>query len=119
MSDEFIKLATQEINQEISNLFKILDGCESNTEVISNASNIEKHTHKIKGLAPMMGKEDLGELASKLDFVLKKIIDGTKIDFFSDLRDSVVLMKNNMSSSGCDLSEIKERIEKISMHLGS
>jgi HPt (histidine-containing phosphotransfer) domain-containing protein len=118
MSDEFIKLATQEINQEISSLFKILNECKDNAEIISNASNIEKHTHKIKGLAPMMGKEDLGELASKLDVVFKKIIDGNVIEFFKDFHDSVILMKNHMSASGCDLSEIKERIEKVSVNLG-
>ena len=112
MSDEFIELATHEINQEISDMFAIMNSCKTNDDVIQKASIIERHTHKIKGLAPMMGKEDLGELAAVIDTVLKRIIDGKNISFFDELSNSISLMKTSMDSS-CDLSEIKTRINAI------
>ncbi len=117
MSDEFIKLATQEINQEISGISDILSSCKNNDEVIKQATPIERHVHKIKGLAPMMGQEGLGELASELDFVLKKIIGGMNIQFFDEISASVDAMKLSMVSSDYDLSEMKKRIRAISVHL--
>ena len=110
VSDDFLKLATQEISQDILAISAIMDSCKTDNDVLKNASSIEKHIHKIKGLAPMMGKEDLGDLAARIDSVLKKIIDGQNIPFFNDLSDCVSLMKTSLNSD-CDLSEIKKRLE--------
>lgn len=112
MSDDFLKLATQEIHQDISAISVIMNSCKTDNDVIKKASNIEKHVHKIKGLAPMMGKEDLGYLASQIDFVLKKIIDGQNIKFLNHLSECVSLMKTSVDSD-CDLSEVKKRIETV------
>ncbi|MCJ8307268.1 MAG: hypothetical protein MJK05_09560 [Nitrosopumilus sp.] len=51
MSDEFIKLATKEINDAISELQQIMITCQNDSDISSNADEFQKHTHKIKGLA--------------------------------------------------------------------
>ena len=117
MSDEFLKVATAEINDEISEIQHILNSCHNSLDVSANATKIQKSTHKIKGLAPMMGKEDLGSLSSLLDSVLKKIMDGVVIDeIFESLITAVGEMKNSMIYSDYNLDEIKQRISKISSH---
>ena len=114
MSDEFLKIATDEINNEISEIKKLLNSCYRNSDVYAKATKIQKSTHKIKGLAPMMGKEELGSLSSLLDSVLKKIMDGAIIDeIFESLIDAVAEMKNSMTNSDYNLDKIKQRISKI------
>jgi len=118
MSDKFLKIATAEINNEISEIQNILNSCHTSLDVSTNAAKIQKSTHKIKGLAPMMGKEDLGNLASLLDSVLKKIMNGTVPDeIFESLTDAADEMKNSMTNSNYNLDEIKQRISKISSTL--
>ena len=114
MSDEFITIATKEINDEIANLENILNSCENDDDIYQNAIKFQKHTHKIKGLAPMMGKEELGSFSAILDSIFKKMIDGITIDgIFNDITDSISLMKKSMSEPECDLTEIKNRISQI------
>ena len=48
MSDEFLKVATAEINNEISEIQNILNSCQSNLDASANAAKIQKSTHKIK-----------------------------------------------------------------------
>ena len=114
MSDEFITIATKEINDEIAGLENILNICASNDDVYQNADKFQKHTHKIKGLAPMMGKEELGGLSSLLDIMLKKTIEGKKIEgIFDILTESFGLMKNSMNEPNCDLSQINNKIKQL------
>lgn len=114
MSDEFLKIATSEITDEISEIQNILNSCHNNLDVCANAAKIQKSTHKIKGLAPMMGKEDLGSLAALLDSVLKKITNNSVPDeIFESLIDAVDEMKNSMIHSDYNLDAIKQRISKI------
>ena len=114
MSDEFIELATKEINDAISELQQIMTTCQNDTDISSNANEFQKHTHKIKGLAPMMGKLELGNFSSTLDLILKKIIAGITIDgIFNILNDSIFSMNQSMIESDDDLDEIKTKISKI------
>jgi len=114
MSDEFIETATKEINKEISELEKILSSCQNNVNVFSSAEKFQKHTHKIKGLAPMMGKEELGIFSAILDSIFKKMMDGDTIDdVFNVLSDSISSMKQYMSEPDYNLAEIKIRISQI------
>ena len=118
MSDEFLKIATTEINDEISEIQNILNSCHTSLDVCANAEKIQKSTHKIKGLAPMMGKKGLGDISSLLDSVLKKIINGAVSDeIFALLIDAVGEMKNSMTYSDYNLDEIQQRISKISSAL--
>lgn len=107
MSDEFIALATKEVNEEISGIETLLSSCNSDNDIILKSSKLEKHTHKIKGLAPMMGKEELGELSSNLDTLLKEIIDGKKTEsIFEIFVESLSQMKSSMTEPNYDLNPI-------------
>jgi HPt (histidine-containing phosphotransfer) domain-containing protein len=113
MSDEFIKVATKEINDELSGIDTILDSCQNDSDVSKNSDKIEHHMHKIKGLAPMMGKENIGNLAKTLDSILKKIMSGHKIDgFFEPLSISIKQMSIAMVEPN-DLSEVQTQVLDI------
>ncbi len=114
MSDEFIKIATKEINEEISELDTIWSTCQNDANVFSSADKFQKHTHKIKGLAPMIEKGELGSFAAILDSILNKIIDGITINgIFNDMSYSISSIKQYMSEPNYDLTEIRNRISKI------
>ena len=109
-----MKLASKEINEEIAHLVQLISQCENDDDVFSSSEKFQKHTHKIKGLAPMMGKEDLGELSGTMDSILKKIIDGNKVKgMFSALTESITLMEKSMTESNYDLSDFKNTVSKI------
>jgi len=113
MSDEFIKVATREINDELSGITTILDSCKTETDVPKNSDKIEQHMHKIKGLAPMMGKENIGNLAKTLDSILKKIMSGSKVDgFLEPLSISIKQMKLAMDEPN-DLGEVQAQVSDI------
>lgn len=115
MSDEFIKIATQEINEEITEIDTTLNSCTNDDTIFENSKKFQTHTHKIKGLAPMMGKEELGTVSAELDLIMKKIIDGQKpAGIFDILSESIPQMKDSMGDSGCDLSKIIEKITNFS-----
>ena len=111
MSDESIATATDEINGEISNIENILHFCKNNDDVYQNANNFQKHTHKIKGLAPIIGKEELGVLSSMLDDILNEMIQGKKNGgIFDILTESLCHMRNSMYESNSDMSQINNKI---------
>ena len=118
MSDEFLKVATAEINNEISEIQNILNSCQSSLDVSANAAKIQKSTHKIKGLAPMMGKEDLGNLSGLLDSLLKKIMNGIIVD---EILEPLIIaadeMKKSMTCPDYNLDKIKQRISNLSSAL--
>ncbi len=117
MSDEFVKIATHEINDELSSISTILDSCHNDTDVSKNSDKIEEHMHKIKGLAPMMGKETLGSLAKTLDSILKKIVSGQKVDgLLEALSISIEQMKITMDKPH-DLGEIHKQISDIALKI--
>ncbi len=114
ISEEFIEIATQEINDELSCISNILDSCENDGDIVKNSNKIEKHMHKIKGLAPMMGKEVVGNLAIPLDLILKKIIVGEKIDgIYEHLCISIEQMRTAMNNHQ-DIIKIQKMISKLS-----
>ena len=108
LTDEFKVIATMEIRDELSCIAKILDSCQDDKDVSVNSIEIEKHVHKIKGLAPMMGKENSGKVAKHLDSILKRIISGEKVDgVFEFLCISFEQMKMDMDSHH-EISEIQK-----------
>ena len=112
MSDEFIRVATQEINDEINSIAKILSSCNNDSEIIENTESIEKHVHKIKGLAPMMGKKQVGDIASLNDELLKYILDSNSLEGIYDiLVESNVFMKNEMQGSNTNVDGLKQKIK--------
>src|SRR5574340_647265 len=73
MSDEFLRIARQEIQTEIDNLKDIFLICTNDEQLYEKSIDIEKHMHKIKGLAPMMRQEKVGEIARISDIILKHV----------------------------------------------
>jgi len=73
MSEEFLKVARQEIQSEIDSLNEIFLTCTNDEQLHEKSIEIEKHMHKIKGLAPMMEQEKVGEVAKISDLVLKHV----------------------------------------------
>ena len=112
MSDEFTQIATKEINEELTGIEGILNSCKNDEDITNNSTDIEKHLHKIKGLAPMMGQESVGEIATLNDTLMKKIIAGQIIEgIFETLNESNHLMKNLMNGSTTNISELKEKLK--------
>jgi chemotaxis protein histidine kinase CheA len=75
MSDEFLKVARQEIRSELDELERIVLHCNNDEHIFKNSRDIKEHIHKIKGLAPMMGQEKIGELAKISDSILRYIMN--------------------------------------------
>ena len=73
MSDEFLKVARKEIKFEIESLKDIFLSCTNDEQLYKKSTDIEKHMHKIKGLAPMMGQDSIGEIAGISDIILKHV----------------------------------------------
>jgi hypothetical protein len=119
MSDEFITVATKEINDEIASINKILESCKTDSDISKNSQTIEGHIHKIKGLAPMMGKPGIGIISELIDSLLNHVIEGKNIEgIFSIMIESTVFMSDSMTGSGQKTDEIKQKIEtKYSKYL--
>ena len=119
MSDEFLQVATKEINDEIASINKILKSCQTDSDIFQNSQNIDNHIHKIKGLAPMMGKPNIGILAAFNDSLLNHITEGKKIEgIFSILTESINFMDDSMKGEELKIDEIKQKIEtKYSKYL--
>ncbi|KEQ57022.1 Che A protein Kinase Sensory transduction transferase Two-component regulatory system [Marine Group I thaumarchaeote SCGC AAA799-E16] len=110
MSDEFIKLATNEINEELSGIGSILNSCSDDAKIFENSDKLQKHTHKIKGLAPMMGKHTMGNLATVLDDILKQVMAGkTPQGIFDVMTISHAELVQNMNND----SDLEPMIEKV------
>lgn len=114
MSDEFITVATQEIRDDVLGMSNIMNSCKNDINVFDVAGELKKHTHKIKGLSPMMGKDDLGSLSESLDLLLKKIVEGNKIEgVFDILTKSLPAMNLSLDNSPNDQELITSQIKDI------
>ena len=113
MSDEFLRVATQEINEELEHIDSILSSCNSDSDISEHCQAIEGHFHKIKGLTPMMGKEKIGKISEMLDSILKNILDGQKIDGIYDvLLESHTYMKNDMTGQDSNYDALEKKIKE-------
>ena len=114
MSDNFVKLAKKEIQEELDSLQKIITNCKNDSDVSDNAKGIERHLHKIKGLAPMMGQEGVGEVARVIDVILKHVIsNGILQGTYQVLVQSNMLMRELFGgSSKYDITEFKNKIRQ-------
>ena len=112
MSKEFTQVATKEINEELDGIEGILNSCTNDDDITNNSTDIEKHLHKIKGLAPMMGQKGVGEIAALNDTLMKKIIGGQIVeDIFKISNESIHLMKNLMNGSTTNIAELKTKLK--------
>ncbi len=112
MSDNFLRIARKEIQEELDTLDQILTRCGNDMDVSNSAQSIEKHLHKIKGLAPMMGQNDVGEIAKMVDAILKYIIiNGVLKGTYQILVESNLAMKEVFS--GADTKNAIELKNKL------
>ena len=119
MSDEFIRVATKEIEEELNGISSILQTCGEDLDVTQNSVKIEKHMHKIKGLAPMMGKENIGELAKISDSILKHMMTGKKIDGILELLSASVEQMKIAINASYDLSKIQKRLSDLYLKINN
>ena len=114
MSDEFLRVAAAEINEELQNIEETLRQCNSDSDVTIHCKKIEGHFHKIKGLAPMMGKTRVGKIAEGMDVHLKEIISGKTVNgIFSILNVSNDFMKNEMKEETSGYEELEDKIKNL------
>ena len=112
MTDEFVKVSEKEINEELEGISKILDSCKNDNEIKEKCQEIKNHLHKIKGLAPMMGKKGISEIASINDSLLKKILEDNMVDgIFETISESNQRMKNLMQDSKLGMNEFIKTIK--------
>jgi len=103
MSDEFLKAAKQEIQIELEGLDQVLMSCNNDEHVFKNSRKIESHLHKIKGLAPMMGLDKIGEVAKMSNVILQYIMDnGTLSGSYKIILESVEKMKHMFNGQDID-----------------
>lgn len=113
MSEEFLRVARKEVTEDISEIGNLLQHCSSDDDVQKNAREMEKHLHKLKGLAPMMGQEEVGEIASLLDTLFKILLDGKKIEgIHLTAKRSYQFMHDRMHDAESDFDTLKSSIMK-------
>lgn len=114
MSDEFLRVAEAEINEELDQIQNTLNQCSSDSDIITHCKKIEAHFHKIKGLAPMMGKTRVGKIAEDLDNHLKQIIEGKTIQgIYSVLNESNEFMQHEMKEDASGYAELESKIKSL------
>lgn len=114
MSDKFLRIARKEILEELEGLHKVLSSCSNDNDISNNGNSIEKHLHKIKGLAPMMEQNDVGEIAKMTDTILKHIITkGTLIGTYQIFIESNYVMKEIFNgTSTVNVTEFKNKLRQ-------
>ncbi len=111
MSEEFTRIATKEILEDISEITKLMNSCKNDYDLVHHVDDFQKHFHKIKGLAPMMKKEQVGKLASIFDSLMKQIQNGQKISgIYDSLTESMPQMQKAMTANDENLEDLQSKI---------
>lgn len=115
MSDEFLRVARQEVQSEIDNLKKILLSCTNDEQLYEESKNIEKHMHKIKGLAPMMEQEKVGEIAKISDMILKHVSSHGILDGSHDIISDAIKKMSSLFDGQTDIKidDFKKHVKNI------
>ncbi|MFY9301156.1 MAG: phosphorelay protein [Candidatus Nitrosotenuis sp.] len=114
MSDEFLRVAKKEISDDIAKIGILLQNCSDDEAVSKNIVQFEKHIHKIKGLAPMMGHDQIGRVAALADGLLKGVLAGRSVrGIRSAIKKSYEFMQNALDGANPDFELLKTEVEKI------
>jgi chemotaxis protein histidine kinase CheA len=121
MSDEFFRVAQHEIQAELDRLEQVIIGCSNDLHIFQNSKQIEEHLHKIKGLAPMMGQEMVGEVAKTADAVIKYIIDhGSLTGSYEFILETIENMKDLFSGQrSTNLSDLRKKAREMFPQISS
>jgi len=114
VSDEFLRVAKKEINDDISEIGILLQSCSDDDTLCKKAAHFGKYFHKIKGLAPMMGGDHVGYVAALMDNLLKTAVAGDSVKgIYLAIKKSHEFMQNALNGDAQDLDLLKAEIEKI------
>ena len=119
MSDNFHKIAKREIQEELDDLKRILLQCKSDNDVSNNGNEMKKHFHKIKGLAPMMDQNNVGEIAKMNDIILKHVIENVMLNgIYQTISESVHMMQEIFDGTNeKNVDEFKANIHRVFSHI--
>lgn len=119
MSDNFHKIAKREIQEELDNLKQILMQCNDDNDIVNYGNKIEKHLHKIKGLAPMMDQNNVGEIAKLNDIILRHIIEnGMLSGTYQIISESSHMMQKILNDTNKEnIDEFKIKIHNAFPHI--
>jgi chemotaxis protein histidine kinase CheA len=113
LSDNFLRVAQKEVKEDIEGIEAIIESCKNDSDISASAILIGKHLHKIKGLAPMMGQNDLGEISQLADKLIKRIIaKGPVRGSYQILLESVKTMKQLLNGDVRNPEALKEKIKQ-------
>lgn len=113
MSEEFIRVATKEVTEDISEIGNLLKGCQNDEDILKHSVDIEKRIHKLKGLAPMMGQEQIGQITILIDKLLKITMAGEMVPgIYNTIKATHQFMEDSMNDAKTDYSSLKNQIEK-------
>jgi HPt (histidine-containing phosphotransfer) domain-containing protein len=115
MSDRFLKIARQEIESELNSLQEIFRACTTDQQFYERMKDIEKHLHKIKGLAPMMGEEKIGKLAKISDSITKQVIKQGMTDGAYDIISDSVYRMHEFFNGRLDreIEDFERKVRKV------
>lgn len=106
-------MARQEVSDDISAIGNLLKECSDDSSTHKKAAEIEKHIHKIKGLAPMMHQERIGRIAEMLDKLLKAAMSGKTVSgLYQTAKKSCEFMRSEINGSQTDFERLAAEIEK-------
>ena len=119
MSDNFQRIARQEIQEELDSLKQILLQCNNDNDISKYGNKIEKHLHKIKGLAPMMDQNDVGEIAKLNDIILRHVIEnGVSSGTYQIISESLYMMQEIFNDTNKkNIDEFKIKIRNTFSHI--
>lgn len=113
MSDEFLRVAKKEVSDDIAKIGNLLKNCSGDSDISKNAIEIEKHMHKLKGLAPMMGHAEIGGIAATIDALLKLVISGKSVpEVFQAIKKSHQFMLDTINDNKSDHTSLKNDLDK-------
>jgi chemotaxis protein histidine kinase CheA len=119
MSDNFHKIARQEIQEELDSMKQILLQCNNDNDISKYGNKIEKHLHKIKGLAPMMDQNNVGEIAKLNDIIIRHIIEnGMLSGTYQIISESLHMMQEIFNDTNKkNIDEFKIKIRNTFSHI--
>lgn len=108
-----MRVAKAEVSDDITKIDNLLKNCSGDSDIQNNAVEIEKHAHKLKGLAPMMGQSEIGDIAASIDKLLKLVISGKPIpDVCVAIKKSNQFMLDKINGSKPDYISLKNDLNK-------
>ena len=113
MSDNFLRAAQKEVREDLEGIKTILDSCKNDSDISANTEAIGKHLHRIKGLAPMMGEKEIGEISQMADKLIKHIsTKDPQNGSYEILNGSVRLIEQILKGESEDTQVLKKSMKK-------